>query len=32
MGGDTQDCVLGNFQPSLRDWIMFLDPTQDYVP
>jgi hypothetical protein len=27
----TQDCILGNSQPSLRDLIMLLTCTQDYV-
>jgi hypothetical protein len=28
-GAETQDYVLGDSQPSLRDWIMFSNPTQD---
>jgi hypothetical protein len=25
----AQDCVLGHFQPSLRDWFFLSNPTQD---
>jgi hypothetical protein len=25
----TQDCVVGSFQPSLRDWFVLSNPTQD---
>jgi hypothetical protein len=31
MGENTQDYILGYFQPSLRDWFVFSNPTQDYV-
>jgi hypothetical protein len=31
MGQRTQDCVLGCFQPSLRDWFVLPNPTQDCV-
>jgi hypothetical protein len=29
LGEDTRDWVLGNFQPSLADWMVLLLPTQD---
>jgi hypothetical protein len=29
VGEGTQDCILGYFQPSLRDWFVFSIPTQD---
>jgi hypothetical protein len=28
---DAQDCILGHFQPSLRDWSVVPNPTQDCV-
>jgi hypothetical protein len=27
----TEDCVPGNIQPSLRDWSVSRNATQDYV-
>jgi predicted nucleic acid-binding protein len=29
--GVPQDCILGHFQPSLRDWVVSRTSTQDYV-
>jgi hypothetical protein len=31
MGTSIQDDVVGSFEPSLRDCIIFSIPTQDYV-
>jgi hypothetical protein len=32
IGEDAQDCILGYSQPSLRDWSVVSNPTQDSRP
>src|ERR1700733_15157180 len=32
MGEDTQDCILGNIQPSLRDWFVLANPCPGLHP